>query len=61
MTNLVNVTVIRTQARHEAKRGVGGKKNPHTSRNTSWGFPGGSVVKDCLPMQEMRVWEDPTH
>ena len=27
MTNLVNVTVIRTQARHEAKRGVGEKKN----------------------------------
>ena len=28
-----------------------------------WGFPGGSVVKNHLPVQEMRVqslgWEDP--
>ena len=28
-----------------------------------WGFPGGSVVRICLPMQETRLpslsWEDP--
>ena len=37
MTNLVNVTVIRTQARHEAKRGVGGKKKNLTLQETPLG------------------------
>ena len=53
MTNLVNMTVMRAQARHKAKRGVEKKKQtPHTSRNTSWGFPGGSVVKSLLANAE---------
>ena len=39
MTNLVNVTVIRTQARHEAKRGVGGKKKTSHFKKHLLGLP----------------------
>ena len=45
MNNLLNMTVMRARARQEAQTGVEKKNKLHTSRNTSWGFPGGSVVK----------------
>ena len=40
------------------------KKKPLCYKVVKWGFPGGSVVKICLPMQETWVrflaWDDPT-